>query len=295
MFTLDQVRAFVVVAEELHFGRAAERLQMTQPPLSRQVQKLERAVGARLFERDNRKVELTTAGEAFLIEGRRLLTLAGGALERARRISAGSAGTIRIGFTATAAFSVLPSLLNIVSETYPDIHLDLFESVTSEQTSKLIDGELDLGLARPPFDKATFASRLLHREDLLLALPEGHPISRLHRPVRADDLANEPLIMSSVLEADYLADPVVRLFPIASENVVHSVREVLTMLCLVAAGRGVALVPASADRLGITGVRLRLIEGLPEQPVELHLLWSRENRNPALRSVLECASEVRPD
>src|SRR3712207_2981494 len=116
MFTLDQVRAFVVVAEELHFGRAAERLQMTQPPLSRQIQKLERAVGVRLLERDNRKVALTTAGEAFLMEARRILALATGALQQAQRISAGSAGTVRIGFTATSAFGVLTSLLDVVSE-----------------------------------------------------------------------------------------------------------------------------------------------------------------------------------
>jgi DNA-binding transcriptional LysR family regulator len=292
VFTLDQVRAFVAVAEELHFGRAAERLAMTQPPLSRQIQKLERAVGVRLLERDNRKVELTTAGEAFLSEGRRLLALADGALEQAQRISAGSAGTVRIGFTATAAFSVLPSLLNLVAETYPDVHLDLFEMVTTEQSAKLIDGELDLGLARPPFDKTTFASRPIHREELLLAIPTGHRLSRLDRPVRADDLANESMIMSSVAEAGHVYDPVVRHFPIARENVVHSVREVLTMLCLVAGGRGVALVPASASRFAIAGVRLRSIEGLPAEPVELHLLWNPENRNPALRAVLDCLSRT---
>src|SRR5687768_17424728 len=129
-FTFDQLRCFAAVAEELHFGRAAERLQMTQPPLSRQIQKLERAVGVRLFERDNRKVELTTAGETFLTEARRILALASGALEHAQRISAGSAGTVRIGFTATSTFSVLISLLNLVSEAYPDIRLDLFELVT---------------------------------------------------------------------------------------------------------------------------------------------------------------------
>jgi DNA-binding transcriptional LysR family regulator len=288
MFTLDQLRAFVVVAEELHFGRAAERLLMTQPPLSRQIQKLERAVGVRLFERDNRKVELTTAGVAFLTEARRLLALAGGALEQAQRIQAGSAGTVRIGFTATAAFSVLTSLLDLVSEAYPDIHLDLFEAVTREQTSKLIDGELDLGLARPEFDKTAFASRLLYREELLLAVPSRHRLSDLDRPVSADDLGNEPLIMYSPGEASYFHDLVVRLIPITSEKVVHTVSQVLTMLWLVAGGRGIAFVPASASRLAITGVTLRPIEGLPAQPVELHLLWSRENRNPALHTVLDC-------
>ena len=261
---------------------------MTQPPLSRQVQKLERALGVRLFERDNRRVELTTAGETFLTEARRILALASGALEQAQRIQAGSAGTVRVGFTAVSTFSVLTSLLNLVSEAYPDIHLDLFEMVTGEQISKLIDGELDLGLARPPFDKTAFASRLLYREDLLLAVPSDHRLSHLDRPVTAEDLVNEPLIMYSPIKARYFYDLVVRLFPIASENVVHTVSQVLTMLWLVAGGRGIAFVPASSSRLGIPGVTLRSIDGQPNRPVELHLLWSRESRNPALYTVLDC-------
>jgi DNA-binding transcriptional LysR family regulator len=216
------------------------------------------------------------------------LALASGALQQAQRIQAGSAGTVRIGFTATSTFSVLTSLLNLVSEAYPDIHLDLFEMVTREQISKLIDGELDLGLARPPFDKTAFASRLLYREDLLLAVPSGHRLSHLDRPVTAEDLVNEPLIMYSPIKARYFYDLVVRLFPIASENVVHTVSQVLTMLWLVAGGRGIAFVPASASRLAMSGVTLRSIEGVPAQPVELHLLWAGETRNPALQKVLDC-------
>jgi DNA-binding transcriptional LysR family regulator len=293
MFTLDQIRAFVVVAEELHFGRAAERLQMTQPPLSRQIQKLERALGVQLFQRDNRKVELTSAGETFLLEARRMLALASGALEQAQRIQAGSAGTVRIGFTAVSTFSVLTSLLNLISEAYPDIHLDLFEMVTGEQISKLIDGELDLGLARPPFDKTAFASRLLYREELLVAVPSGHRLSHLDRSVSAEDLVNEPLIMYDPIKARYFYDLVVRLFPITSENVVHAVSQVLTMLWLVAGGRGIAFVPASSRRLGITGVTLLSIEGMPAKPVELHLLWTRETRNPALLTVLDCLRDAR--
>ena len=102
-FTLEQLRGFVAVAEELHFGRAAARLKMTQPPLSRQIQKLERVVGAQLLERDNRRVTLTAAGEAFLVEARRLLALADSAPELARRVSSGSHGVVRIGFTAASA------------------------------------------------------------------------------------------------------------------------------------------------------------------------------------------------
>src|SRR3712207_3904589 len=114
---------------------------MTQPPLSRQIQNLEREVGVRLLERDNRKVALTTAGQAFLVEARRLLVLARSSLEQAQRIQAGAAVTVRIAFTAASTFGVLTRMLNLVSTRYPDIHLDLFEMVTREQVDRLIKGE----------------------------------------------------------------------------------------------------------------------------------------------------------
>lgn len=291
MFTLDQVRGFVAVADELHFGRAAERLQMTQPPLSRQVQKLERAVGVRLLERDNRNVALTAAGTAFLAEARRMLGLAEGAIERTRRVHAGSAGTVRIGFTATAAFGVLPALLDQVSRTCPDIDLDLSELVTREQLAGLQGGDLDLGLARPPVDADTFASRPLHREALLLAVPARHRLAHTQRAVRPEEVVSEPLIMYAAMEARYFYDLVVRLVAVSEQHVVHSVSQVLTMLWLVAAGRGVAFVPASATRLGIDGVRFLRLDGLPDEPVELHLLWLRDAANPALHTVLQAIGE----
>jgi len=294
MFTFDQIRCFVAVADELHFGRAAEQLQMTQPPLSRQIQKLERAVGVRLLERDNRRVELTAAGQAFLVEARRMLVLAGSSLEQAQRIQAGAAGTVQIGFTSASTFGVLTTILNLISESNPDIHLDLFEMVTREQTDKLLSGEIDLGLARPPFDKTAFASRLVHREDLLLAVPEGHRLAELDRPVHPRELTAEQLIMYSPIKARYFYDLVVRVVAVTGENTVHTVTQVLTMLCLVAGGRGVAFVPASSTRLGIAGVEFLRLEGLPPQPVELHLLWGRDNRNPAARSVISCIPEFAP-
>jgi DNA-binding transcriptional LysR family regulator len=294
MFTFDQLRGFVAVAEELHFGRAANRLRMTQPPLSRQIQKLEHAVGVQLLERDSRKVELTAAGQAFLVEARRLLVLAGSSLQQAQRIQAGAAGTVRMAFTAASTFGVLATMLNQISESYPDIHLDLLELVTSEQTRMLLNGEIDLGLARPPFDRTAFASRLIDREELLLAVPEGHRLIGLERPVVPDELSGEPLIMYSPIEARYFYDLVVRLAAPTSENVVHTVSQVLTMLCLVAGGRGIAFVPATSSRLGIAGVQFLPLAGLPPEPVELHLLWGRESRNPAVRSLVDCLAGSLP-
>lgn len=293
-YTLEQVRGFVAVADELHFGRAAVRLKMTQPPLSRQIQKLERAVGAQLLVRDNRRVTLTTAGTAFLVEARRLLALVEAAPELARRVASGYSGMVRIGFTAASAYGVLGELLNVLGGELPEVDVELAEMVTREQVTGLLNEKIDLGLARPPFDLAMFGSRLLHREPLLVAAPAGHPLLALGRDVTAEDVATEPVIMHSPTEARYFYDLVVGAVPIAPGNVVHSVSQVLTMLWLVSAGRGIAFVPAAAARLPIEGVGfVRLAIAVPE-PVELHLLWRRESANPALWRVLEVLEGYTP-
>jgi DNA-binding transcriptional LysR family regulator len=286
VYTLEQLRGFVAVADELHFGRAAERLKMTQPPLSRQIQKLERSVGVQLLERDNRRVTLTVAGEVFLAEARRMLALADSAPKVARRVAAGASGLVHIGFTAASTYGILGRLLNQLARELPEVSLELTEMVTREQVAALQGGEVDLGLARPPFDTETFGNRLLHREAMLVAVPSGHRLAG-REWVGAGDLAHEPMIMHSLSQARYFYDLVVSLVPVAHENVVHTVSQVLTMLWLVAAGRGIAFVPASAAQLGITGVEFVRLETPVPEPVELHLLWARKSRNPALRRVLD--------
>jgi DNA-binding transcriptional LysR family regulator len=287
MFSLEQLRGFVAVAEHRHFGRAAEQLNMTQPPLSRQIQKLERAVGVRLLERDNRRVELTPAGVAFLAEAERLLALAGTAPDLARRIAAGSTGTVRVGFTAASTFDVLPAMLNRMGEMLPDITVELREMITREQTEALMGGEIDLGLARPRFDPALLDTRVVQREPLRVAVPVGHRLAALGRRIHRDDLVDEPLIMHSVEEAQYLHELVLSVVPISGRRVVHTVSQLLTMVSLVSAGRGLAFVPESATRLGIDGVEYLSLDVHPEPSVELHLMWPRESRNPALWRVLD--------
>ena len=286
MFTFDQLAGFIAVAEELHFGRAAERLNMTQPPLSRQIQKLEKIVGAELLERDNRKVELTNAGQTFLEEARRLMALAERAPVTARRIASGRSGVLRIGFTAASGFSILGPLLEELSGIIPDVDVDLQELVTGEQLHGLLTGELDLGLARPPFDKETFDSHLLYRESMVLAVPSRHPLTLLARDISPEDFKEESLIMQSATQARYFYDLVVRTLPFNHANVVHTVSQILTMVSLVAANRGVAFVPHSATLLGIKGVEfLPLAVGDSEQ-VELHAIWNRRITNPALARLL---------
>jgi DNA-binding transcriptional LysR family regulator len=286
-YSLEQVRGFVAVADELHFGRAAAKLKMTQPPLSRQIQKLERAVGVQLLARDNRRVTLTPAGQVFLIEARRLLALVEVAPDLARRVSSGYSGLVRIGFTAASAYGLLGRLLNTLSRELPDLAVDLSELVTRAQLAALANEKIDLGLARPPFDRELFESRLLHREPLLVAAPAGHPLLALDRAARPADVAGEPVVMHSPTEAKYFYDLVVGSVPIAPDQIAHTVSQILTMLWLVAAGRGIAFVPGSAARMGIEGVGFVRLE-LPEpEPVELHLLWRRDSGNPALWRVLE--------
>ncbi|GAA2835152.1 LysR family transcriptional regulator [Kribbella solani] len=290
MFSLDQLSAFVAVAEELHFGRAAERLNMTQPPLSRQVQKLERAVGARLLDRDNRKVELTEAGRAFLTEARRLLALVETAGDLARRVDQGAAGTLRLGFTATSAIRTLGPLLQRLAVELPDVDVILHERVTPAQIDGLLRGELDLGLGRPPFDTAALDSRVVYQEPLCAVVAGNHRLGTLDRPLRAADFADEPVISYAPTQARYFHELTVRFLADAHPRIEQRVQQILTVILLVAAGRGVALVPASARGFGVDGVTYCELDGAGE-PVELHAIWRRDSTSPVLQRVLTMLPE----
>lgn len=158
MFELSQLRCFVAVAEELHFGRAAERLHMTQPPLSRQVRLLEHQIGTELLERTSRSVKLTAAGRGFLPDAARILRLADEAAATARRIATGAAGTLAIGFTASVGYGLLPSLVSAVRAASPDVRLTLKEMVSGAQLEALDARLIDVGLLRHP--SSTASSRL---------------------------------------------------------------------------------------------------------------------------------------
>ena len=292
MFTLDQLRCFIAVAEELHFGRAAERLRMTQPPLSRQIQRLEAHLGVTLLDRDNRSVALTEAGQAFLRESREILAAVQRAPSTAREVAAGRSGVVRIGFTAASGYSVLGPLLTAISEALPNVRLELEELVTNEQRDALADGSLDLGLARPPFDPERFDSRLLLAEDLVLAVPAGHPLASAADIPSRERLQTEPLIMHSPTKARYFYDLAVRMLPVDHARVVHVVSQIATMVALVAAGRGIAFVPESARLLGIDGVAYVDLGPDAHDIVQLHAIWSSASRNPALARVVRLLDDL---
>jgi DNA-binding transcriptional LysR family regulator len=292
--TLDQVRCFVAVAEELHFGRAAERLAMTQPPLSRQIQKLERTVGAQLLDRDNRQVRLTAAGSAFLEDCYRLTTTLDQAVTNARLVEGGSAGTLHLGFTAVSAMAVLGPLLKLLGEELPDVEVVLHERVTGAQVDGIRRGEIDLGLARPPFDTSLLSSRVVLREPLRAVLPVGHPLAAARGPLGPEDFDGVPVISYHPVTARYFHEMTVRFLVNGQSRIKQHVQQILTAELLVAAGEGVAFVPASAALLGVQGVVLKPLVGLegghPDsdstRPVELHAIWGRGTLTPMLRRVL---------
>jgi DNA-binding transcriptional LysR family regulator len=288
VFSLARLSCFIAVAEELHFGRAAERLHMTQPPLSRQIQQLENELGVHLIDRTTRSVTLTPAGVAFLPDARRILQLAEGASLNVRRVPAGDLGTVVIGFTAASAHAVLPRLLEKAREQLPDVTLELREMVTSVQVEGLMTGELDLGMARPPLKRPGIVSRPLLHEQLIAALPAGHPLIDLGRQLTLNDLDGQDLIMYSPVQARYFHELLISTFTIAgaTPRYVQYVTQVHTMLVLVRSAIGIALVPASAATLHPEGVVFRSIGAFRERPVELDAAWRGDSTNPALHRLL---------
>jgi len=290
-YTLEQVRGFVAVAEEGHFGRAAERLMMTQPPLSRQVQKLEREVGVTLFRRTSRGTELTLAGQAFLVEARRLLNQVEAAPLTARRVSAGTTGSVRMGFTMIGSLNVLGQWVRQAQVNLPGVEVVLSEMVTSDQVQALLAHELDLGLLRGQPRPEVLKSRLIHSEQLVLAVPADHPLATAES-VTLQDVARYPLITYSPAQARYFYELVIATFQEAglSPTYVQYVNQVSTILTLVDAGVGAGMVPESVSSLKLPHVRYRSVAGLLPLQVELFASWRRDNDNPALATMLQMIS-----
>ena len=292
MLEISQLRCFIAVGEELHFGRAAERLHMTQPPLSRQIRLLEHQVGTPLLERTNRVVRFTAAGKAFFPEAARILRLADEAATTARRIAKGENGSIAIGFTAAFGYGLLPEMVRRLHERVPNISLTLKEMVTSEQLEALDAGHLDVGLMRPHPPHGGLETVTLGREALMLAIPEERARSWPKEPTLAC-LHQKPFLAYSPYEASYFYQLVHGC--LERENVrpdiVDYVPQIHTMLALVDSGIGVALTPETASRLHFEGVLLRRVTMNPLRPVEMVFSYRKDNDNPILeifrRDVLE--------
>jgi DNA-binding transcriptional LysR family regulator len=296
MFDLNQLRCFVVVAEELHFGRAAVRLNMTQPPLSRQIQVLEHITGVKLLERTSRVVRLTAAGRSFLPEARRILKLSDSATRVAQRIASGKMGSIKIGFTAAASYSFLPHLVKLCRTILPEVDLSLREMVSAEQLEALGSGQIDIGLLRPPVARPGYQAVRVAKETLMAAVPEGHHLLRKGEITLAD-FDDEPFIMYSPYESRYFHDLLATQFNKAEilPRYVQHLGQIHSVLSLVRAGLGVGIVPQAAASLNFAGVTLCELPVDPPEPVELLMVWRKDSENPLLPRFSDIAQSLAAD
>jgi DNA-binding transcriptional LysR family regulator len=288
---LGRLRYFLAVAEELHFGRAAERLGISQPPLSQQIRKLEEEVGARLLHRGRGRgrIQLTEAGRTLLTDARRVVEQVEQTVRATQRAGRGESGTLRVGFIGSASCNVLPGVLRVFRERFPGVTLSLYEQPTDQQVQGLRAAHLDVGFLRPPVPDDSIRAELVFREPLVLALPESHPLAKADR-VSLRALAPEPFVLLPRHLGPSLYDQIVTTCRRAgfSPRVGQEAVELHTIVSLVAAGLGVALLPASfrsLRRLGVAYVEPRD----PTAQVEMALAWRRDNGSPVLRRFVEVA------
>ena len=256
---LRHLRYFQAVAEERHFGRAAARLHMAQPPLSQQIRRLEEELGVTLLRRSTRKVELTAAGDAYLGRVREILAAVDEAGEEAHRIDAGLEGRLVVGCVGSATYSLLPALARALREELPGVDFAFRgEMLVPDLADALRSRDIDLALLRPPLDHADLSLRLLRRERLIVALPEGHRLASRER-IRLADLEREDLVVHAGRGRSVMYDAVIELCRGAGfdPRVRHEVAETSTLVTFVAAGLGVALVPEPVAALGVAGATYR--------------------------------------
>ncbi len=283
------LESFLVVADELNVGRAAERLHMTQPTLSRQIAGLERDLGVELFTRVKRRFALTPAGEVFRDAARDLVRRADDARRDARRAARGEVGTLRLRFVQSATFEALPRLLGAFRAAYPEVVLDVETMTTLRQTKALLSGQIDVGLLRPPIQEPAVSTRVISQDPMVVALPAGHRLTKRAR-VPLEALADEPFVIYTRSYGPSVQDAIIGHCLAAgfTPQVAQEAADVQTIVSLVAAGIGVSVLisptpPIAEDRV----VYRPLADKLPTWP--LAVAWSPANPAPALANFLALA------
>lgn len=288
---MRHLRYFIAVAEELHFGHAAKRLNIAQPPLSLQIRRLEEMVGAQLLFRTKRRVELTDAGRIFLDEARQIMDHVDRAVLAAQRAGRGETGKLVIGFVNAATFSILPDILQAFRTRFPDVAVTLHELSTERQVESLRSGSIDVGFLRPPIDGDVLSLLPVLREALVMALEEHHSLAA-HAAPSLRLFAREPFILFPRRLGPGLYDQIIRLCQRSgfTPHVVQETDQMQTIVSLVAAGIGVALVPASLQNLRRTGVVYRTV---PESRpiVEVAVAWRGDMFSTNLRTFLNVVKE----
>ncbi|MEU8399838.1 LysR family transcriptional regulator [Nonomuraea sp. NPDC048892] len=291
---LQQLHAFAVLSEELHFGRAAERLGIAQPPLSQQIRRLEAKVGHPLFTRGPGAVALTAAGQQLLPAARRALDEVAAGLDTARRAGSGEAGLIRIGFAASLALTVLPRLLRAYRDRYPLVRMEIREMTTAPQVTALHEHAIDVGLLREPPDEPGLAAEAILAEEFIAVLPAAHPLAA-RRVVPVEALADEPFVLLPRGAGPMFHDRILGLCHSAGfePRLGQQAVEWQTVCALVEAGLGVSLAPASIRRIRLNGVAYRRISP-NDTRTTVAVAWRRDDPNPLVARFLEAARRELP-
>jgi len=282
---LRHLRYFVAVAEELHFGRAAARLHIQQPPLSRQIQDLESELGFPLFERSRRRVELTPAGAALLGRTRQVFDALEVAIHDARSASEGDSGRLVVGYPSSLAYSGLTELLRAFRTRFPSVELSLRELPPGEQIDGLKAGNLDVGFVRTSLDDPSLAADLVRREALMVVLPDDHRLAT-RRSIPLAALASEPFVLFPRARGPAFFDQLMALCGSAgfTPRIVQEAPQ-LDIVSMVAAGFGVSIMPSSMRNFRRPGLAFRAIVGAPQ--VELLIVWRHQNLSPALHKFVD--------
>lgn len=292
---LRHLFAFVAVAEELHFGRAAKRLQMAQPPLSQQIRQLEKELGVQLFERNTRSVRLTSAGESFLQPVRTVIEDLDTAVRAAKAAGRGEYGRVSIGFAGASSHETLPRLTRAVRAAHPAIELVMTgQTYANVALARVADGSLDLGFVRLPVTQPGVTFRVIDEEELVCALPSDHPLAA-RDSVPLEVLAGEPFVSFPANTGSTVRDAMVGACEAAGFNprVVQEAPDSYTILALVAAGVGVTLTVTSVQHIQQSGLVYRPLAGPPIRR-QAALAWRADNPSAALHAVLAVAEDALP-
>lgn len=283
-----QIKYFVAVAQELNFGRAALALNISQPPLTRQIQQLEEEIGAPLFERTAKGVTLTQAGELLLQESLNIQSLVEQAVERTQRAAQGKLGRIDVGIFGSGVLSMIPRLLLRFRTAYPDVNIVLHAMNKTEQIEALRQHRITIGFNRMLEPIPDIRIELVKMEPLLVALPEGHPlVAEQAIPLAA--LQNYPMVMFPTGVKPNFIDRVMELCRQEGflPNVSQEAGDAVTGVALVASGFGLALVPESATSLRLPGVVYRPLKDAPRAVVDLSCIYRQDDVSPILAAFLE--------
>ncbi|WP_024514232.1 LysR family transcriptional regulator [Bradyrhizobium sp. Tv2a-2] len=289
--TLNQLRYFCELADAGNFGRAAERLHMTQPPLSRQIAGLETELGTKLFERGPKGVTLTAAGRQLLIDAREVLRLAALAQRNVVAARRGETGQLSLGFTMCAAYSVVPALTRRYKVAFPNVEFRVREMMPVVLERALREGEIDLGISFPGLDGPDTMSRPLLREPMSVVLPFNHKLSRVRR-LKVRTLSTESFLIVPRDQAPSLHDGVVQRCQSAGFTPKIGLEVYLqqTIVNLVAAGLGVAFVPGSMQKAQVKGAVFKTVDNPPM--VDQLLVWQSMNTNPCIQGFLSVCAEL---